>query len=455
MHHPLVAGDESHQMSPGRPRRPAVRTVDRIAIPFFYVVLVIAAFNTVLRMDVEDSITLYYLITPVIALVLLMLTRWFFSWLIIVSLISVYAVLTARAFGTPQYFYLSQLAFYSFLLCFFGGLNFLRISDPNFSRNIMRMLWFLLAAAFFFAIGERVTGMRLPNLPTTEAFYLIGYFFTANDIALFISAALAVILIRPGHLVIKIVATVGVFVLNIVNDAKAATLAILIIMVVFFASQLTSKLRLPPLVLGGVAALTMFTIIMGGQMIDVQIGGVDFNLYELLAEPVSRIVNLNAYNMAGSIFDRSDALIINLREFIGTNGLGMGPGGSTYVLSLPENRLVTAESMHNGVAELAVEMGLVFIIPFGLWIYRVCSRMLQVQPSRGDLARFAFLCGLPFLAVTQSSGYISNYASWMVVFLFVLAPDGFWGSSQFRRSRPAAMVYRRERMPWETGGFVR
>lgn len=436
--------------------RPINRTkTDRLAVAFFYIVIVIAAFNTVLRTDMESSVTLYYAISPVVGLVLLAKTRWFFMWSVLFVLAAVYGILAAKVFGTPDYFYLPQLAFYGFLLVFFGVMRFQMTRDPNFSRNIMRLLWFLFIMVFMLSLSEAMTGIRIPNLPNNDPSYLLGYFYTANDVALFISAALAVIIIRPGSLAVKFAATAGVFVINSINDAKAAMLAIILIAVVFFASKMTSRLRLPPLVLGGVAALGTIMIVFGGRAIDVQIGGVEYNLYDLLAEPVTRIFHLNTYNMPGSIFDRSDALIINLREFISTNGLGLGPGGSTYVLSLPENRLATAESMHNGVAELGVEMGMVFLIPLGLWVYKVCFRMMQVRPSRGDLARFAFLCGLPFLSVTQSSGFISNYATWMVVFLFVAAPDSFWSGGQLAISRPVQAVRRQARMPWESGRYVR
>lgn len=427
---------------------------DPFVIAFFYAVIFTAAFNTVLRVDLESSVTLYYMATPIVFALLLMFTNWFVKWAVFFIPVAVYGVIVAKMYGTPQDVYAPKLIFFLFLLVFMGVLRFLQLRDPRFDRNIMRCIWGLLILALGLAVLQAATGFRLPNVSPLESSYLTGYFFTANDIGLFVSAAATVIILRKGRFAIKAAAIAAVFFLNMINDAKAAILAVAIIAFVFYAAQMATRLRAPPLVVGGLAALLVVGIGVGGSAITFQVGAVEFDLYELIVEPLRRVVQLDAYNLRGSVYDRSDALIINLREFIGTVGLGMGPGGSTFVLSLPENRLVTAESMHNAVAELAVEMGIVFLIPLGWWVYKVCAPMMQLSPSRRHFARFAFLCGLPFLSVTQSSGYISNYAFWLTLYLIVFASEEFWGTGNrvavlVRPARPQM------RMPWETGRYIR
>lgn len=431
---------------PGSPRLPAL---DAVLVPLLYFVIVIAAFNTVLRSEIESSITLYYAAAPILLVILLLTTTWFFRWIVAFVIAAIYGVLVARWFGTPQEFYVPKLLFLLFLLTFFGVMRFLHLRDPNFTENILRTLWGLTLAVFALAIIQSITGFRLPNVDPADYGYLTAYFFTPNDVALFVSAGLTLVLMRRGPFQLKAALFTGVLILNTVNDARAALMAMAIIPVVFYVSKSASMFRSPPLVVAGLAGIGLAALIFGGSAIEFQVGAVRLNFYELLAEPIRRIVQLDDYNLRGSLYDRSDALIISIREFIGTLGFGLGPGGSTYLLSLPEHKLVTAESLHNAMAEFAVEFGVLFLVPLGIWVVRLGSKMMSPEPSRGDMARFAFLCGLPFLGATQSSGFISNYAFWMILYLVMFMPDVFWSREPQRFEHRGQQKPNIPVMPWE------
>lgn len=435
------------RMQPVAPVRRSQGFLDGVLIAFFYVAIFISCFNTVLRIDEESPLTLYYAITPLVFGVLLISTNWFVRWVVVFIALALYGVIVGWFFGVPRDFLLPKLVFFYFLLVFAGSMRFLQLRDSNFTENITRFMWLIALLVFLFAMLQATIGFRLPNTSVVESMYFTTFFYTANDVALFMTAMLAVVVMRPGAPAIKIALFIAVVVLTSVNDARAAFMAMVIIPLVFYSSSLSRSLRLPPLVVALIATIVAVALVLAGSAIRFEVDGVPMDLYELVGEPVRRIVQLQDYNLRGSLYDRSDALIINTREFISTYGFGFGPGGSTYLLSLPENRLITAESLHNAVAELAFELGYAFIIPFGIWAIRLCGRMTKAAPSDADIAKFAFLCGLPLLSVTQSSGFISNYAFWTTLYVVVMSGPEFWNRGKQRFGAPG--IPGRLVMPWE------
>lgn len=434
------------RMMPAATVRGPQSFLDGFLIAFFYVAIFISCFNTVLRVDEESPLTLYYAITPLVFGILLISTNWFVRWVVFFIMLALYGIIVGWFFGVPRDFLLPKLVFFYFLLVFAGSMRFLQLRDRNFTRNIVKFLWLIALLVFLFAMLQATVGFRLPNTSSVEGMYFTAFFYTANDVALFMTAMLALVLMRPGPPAMKIALLIAVIVLTSVNDARAAFMAMVIIPLVFYSSSLSRSLRLPPLVVALIATVVAIALVLAGSAIQFEVDGVPMNLYELVGEPVRRIIQLQDYNLRGSLYDRSDALIIGMREFISTYGFGFGPGGSTYLLSLPENRLVTAESLHNAVAELLFELGYVFLFPFVLWIYRVIKPLAGTTPTRAELARFAFLCGLPFLSVTQSSGFISNYAAWTVIYLVVMASGALWGA---REPAVRPQLVSRQLMPWE------
>lgn len=153
------------------------------------------------------------------------------------------------------------------------------------------------------------------------------------------------------------------------------------------------------------------------QGVTLSVGDAEFNLTQLFIDPFDRIYNLKPYGLGGSIFDRTDALIYAISSFHSTAWLGLGPGGTVYMLSLPDYELLTAKSLHNALAEFFFEFGPVALLVMYFAFRKFWSALVSIRPSAHQKAILAFVAAAPLLSVSQSSGFISNYSFWLTVFL--------------------------------------
>jgi hypothetical protein len=219
--------------------------------------------------------------------------------------------------------------------------------------------------------------------------------------------------------------------LNLRNDAKAVLIATALMLAMLVFLRICSLLRLRPWVgLAALLGLVAAVLLYQGEL-EVEVGDTQFNLLALIIDPVQRIINLEAYELRGSIFDRADALIYGLQAFKSMGYMGLGPGGSVYALSLPQYELFTAQSLHNALAEVVIEFGPVALF-VGLPLLAPVIRALAAhKPTPKDRGRLLLFAAIPLLSVSQSSGFISNYAFWITAFLI------WWPLREPRRGRPA------------------
>jgi hypothetical protein len=162
---------------------------------------------------------------------------------------------------------------------------------------------------------------------------------------------------------------------------------------------------------------------------EIIIGETEFQFFQLFIDPFDRVINLEPYDLGGSIFDRTDALIYSIKALNSTWLTGLGAAGSVYTLSLPDSELRTAKSLHNAIAEFVVEFGPAALL-VGIFLLRPYARaLLNICPSRHQIALLTFVAASPMLSVSQSSGYISNYAFWLTAFLI-------WHAHVWQRAKP-------------------
>ncbi len=134
---------------------------------------------------------------------------------------------------------------------------------------------------------------------------------------------------------------------------------------------------------------------------------------DALLDPFFRFVTLDPYGIPyGSIYNRTDAAIYAIYGFFDSYGFGIGLGNSiNLIVEQKYGVILSAGSMHNLVAQMIVELGMVFILGFIIF-FKKSGFILFV------------LFWMPFLlnSVSQSSGIFSNYVFFFVfgsAFLFV------------------------------------
>jgi hypothetical protein len=384
-----------------------------------YGVLLLACLNPVLRPAIDIPITPYYVLMPFVAAIVLRASARLRLLSVAVVAFFLYALLLGVLAGTPSSVQLPQLLKYAQLFVLFAILYVLHRSDPHFVRRSRRLVIGVALLAFAIAGLQAIWHFEFPTVVNEESsLWLNTFFFTPNDLALFLAPVLLLVLLGRGSVLFKMAFTAAFIVLNVRNDAKAILLALSLMLLVLVCVRIGRALRQPPMLL--IAGAALLTVI---GLLDFADSVFEFNeqqvsALELLVEPLQRVWDLEPYNLAGSIFDRTDALIYALTELKAHHWLGLGPGGSIYVLTLPQYELVTAQSLHNAVAELAIDLGPAFVIPVMFVLLRVVARLCRRRAyDMRDVARGTLVVALPFLAVSQSSGYISNYAFWIAAYL--------------------------------------
>jgi hypothetical protein len=404
----------------------------RVAMaPWFgYAVVWLAMGNAVLRPSAEVPVTPFYVLAPLVIALLATSLRWFRTWLLVFIGIACYGLIVGKLFGVPWGMQFAQLAKYLQLLCFFGLLKWLHEVDPEAGKRLTKVAMGLTLLVFMIALWQALTGLEIPTVVNEESsLWLNTVFFTPNDVALFLGGVLCIVLASDASLISKAVVLALVTSLNLRNDAKAALIATALMLAMLVILRACAPLRLRPWVgLIALAGLVTLVLLYLGED-TVEIGDTETNLLALIIEPVQRIVNLEAYELRGSIFDRADALIYGLQAFKSTAYLGLGPGGSVYALSLPQYELVTAQSLHNALAEMAIEFGPAAVL-VGIFVLAPLLRGLAAKrPSTADRGRLLLIAASPLLSVSQSSGFISNYAFWLTAFLI------WWPIREPRRGR--------------------
>lgn len=385
---------------------------------FWLTIIVFATANAILRPSQSIPVTPFYVLMPFILFILTVYVKLSRKWMIVFLGVAIYGLVVGTSFGVPFKLQIAQILKYAQLLTFLLLLSWLYCRGPISQKRLRRTLGFLTSMVFLLAILQSVTGFEFANVINDEShLWLNTFFYTPNDLGLFLAGSACLVLCSDVSLLRKVIFFVAFFSLNLRNDAKAVVLAALVMLAVYLILKILNKLRIRP-VIGLTLILVMVPLsLISIENINVAVGGSEFDLQQLLADPITRIINLEPYKLGGSIFDRTDALIYSVIALDSVHWVGLGPAGSIYNLSLPENELLTAKSLHNAIAEICVDFGPVALLLFGFLLRPFAIAIFSRKLSSAQVCLICFVMSSPFLSVSQSSGFISNYAFWLTAFL--------------------------------------
>lgn len=384
----------------------------------WFLLTFLAAWNAVLRPAATIPITPYYLLMPFAIVFLIIRENYVRKWSIGFLVFAIYGVAVGFVFGVPFLMQITQLLKYAQLITFLLMLTWLYRTGPDSAAGLHDLVGVLTMLVFGIAGLQFFTGFEFPTVINEESgLWLNSFFYTPNDLALFLCGVFCLVVCGEYSLRKKILFAFAFFVINIRNDAKSAILAAIIMMATYYFLKFCRKFKIKPLV--GLLFLlisALFVILIMDDAI-IEIGDSEFNFFQLFIDPFERIYNLDPYNLGGSIFDRTDALIYSIEAFKSTAWLGLGPAGSVYNLTLPNYQILTAKSLHNAVAEVFFEFGPIALILFYLLLRPFRFALMSHRPSSRQVCILCFVAASPLLSVSQSSGFISNYAFWLCAFL--------------------------------------
>lgn len=374
-------------------------------------VVLAGVLNVVARVQADEfNISVYYAVAPLVAVFLFVSSRGFRIRLVYFSLIMLWGWFAGYLFGTAQSVMVIQTVF--LLLCFIAIEAIINwsVGSPTFYRDSERLFDCVTSFILLVFVAQTIFDFDVPGSAEYRQYDIsTSIFFTPNDLALYLSTYLVFAVFSNKNLLLRFLIFFCIFYVNFLNDANLAIAANTIVGMVAVLSWVVRKVRYPtvvvivPMVILGPLGLIA---ILGASNSG---GGVDRILLV-----VQQILNLERFHLAGSIFDRADALIIGMTEFAATNFLGFGPGGTTAVLKKEENFLVSAQTIHNALAELAFDFGPAFIVPFVLAVGGSIFRIARYpRPSKDQYALLSLILSLVPMAMIQSGGFISNYGFWM------------------------------------------
>lgn len=383
--------------------------------------LVLAIFNPVLRLSKTNPYTGYRLLAPIFILYLILFIKTNIEIFALYMFMFIYNLFISTIAGNSTIDSSVYMIHYLYLFVLFYIINELKIKlgSDAFKKDMYIFFIFILYLLYALFALKLIYKINL-FYDYDYDYYINTIFSTPNDLGLVLGLYFILILCSKSESIYKkITHLFFIFSINYYNDAKAAILshliALAVYLFVYFLNRLTKYRKV---FLGTLTFLILFFLLL---LRNVTINFKDnvVVLSDFIIEPFLRILKLTPYRLAGSIYDRADAAIFGLTEFYKTWGLGTGAGTSIEILQKTYYNTATAQSLHNFLLEWLVEFGwlaiLIYISAISIFIKNL--KKFDLNPNHEFVV---MLPSMALLAVSQSSGYISNYLFWSILFYIIL-----------------------------------
>lgn len=382
--------------------------------------LLTACLNTILRIDPSNPLTAYRLFAPLLVLTFAVFRSsnlncfyyflLFYIYNFIISLVSPFSSGDTYLY-TINYLYLFMLYFFLREL-YFQSTQLFFIYIVNFIKLFLILIYTLYFTKYFFGIN------LIANFD--RSFYINTLYTTPNDLALALGSAFIIIIFNKNtHFVEKIIHTLVLFFINFQNDAKTILISQLLILLLVLFVTIKKQFRkfTKPLMISMLVISFSLFFVLRNTKIDLKDG--PFSISSFLTAPLVKIINLEPYYLKGSIYDRTDAAIHLIKSYLKTGGLGLGAGSSMATLVQPETMTLSARSAHNFILEWLVEFGWLTVFLLIVFYQKVWQALRKIDSNSNPEVISLGLC-FPFFAVSQSSGYISNYLFWISLFFIYI-----------------------------------
>lgn len=384
--------------------------------------LVLCFFEAVFRTSPDSSLSAYRLTIPFIfLLIVLPKVKLYGKELFFLIGLLFWNVLWVAVF---HHDFATMFQFYFHVLCIFSVyalVKFIKITWPDHFDDIMfALLDTMTILTILVFIPQYVLRFNLPN---TVSGRVNTFYWTENEMgmSLVVMATLYVQRFLKGKRWMDLIKILMICVILYLNDNRISILGFaLFIMLILFIEYSSPKAKKYSL---GVLGILIILFFLWDPVIDFK--GSQLGVAELIGDPIRRIIMLDPYRLAGSLYDRTDAIIYGLIELQRTFFMGIGLGNSLNVLAMPKYYLVSAKSMHNIVAQLWVELGLFAMVMYAAIAFKIIKD-LRAKPF--DLTvnyRFCFVLAFILISMQSSSGIFSNYFVAAFVSYICLSKDLF------------------------------
>lgn len=393
-----------------------------------YITILTAFGNTVLRPSIESDITAYRLFAPMALIAVFfarpaLVIRYAVGYLVF----ALYGWYLAVSYSHDLSQFIPSLVHYLYLFVLLVMLVYMTRAYSDFETSFMRFFWrfyvFLwISLGLEFAFGIKYPNLYVPenDLPAVRAFY-----WNQNDVAVVLCTFAWLFLVDDRYSLMRrsVLAAFTAAVL-IYNDSKAALISLFFSVLVAFVFSINGRVRIRPSVWVAASivvfasALVPIIAILDRPVAFVS-GG--YSLDDLLYQPVKRVLTLETTGeFWGSLNNRTDAAISVLIEYFRTYGIGLGPGGSWLVLTLPQYELGGAKSPHNALLQFAVDFGFPVVLAYGYLVFWAMRRVFRRDLDYPARVKVMAILSFPLLGLSQSGAIVTNFAFFALVIYIVL-----------------------------------
>lgn len=381
-----------------------------------YLIILFSILNPILRVDKANPFTLYRILAPILACYYIYFSKSNINTFGLFSLLLIYNIIVTSVSGYSTIYSNVYMIHYLYLFILFFFITVIK-NKLNEKFDEKMFLFFRYITYFIYTIFFIKFFFKLNVFYNFDSLYYINTFYsTPNDLALSLSAIFAIFLCNTSvSRVEKIINIAIIFFINYYNDAKAAILAQFIIISTYLLVLLFKRFhKHRSIILAGItSSFILLAVSIKNFAFKFKYGEITFS--DFIVTPFLRILELEPYRLMGSIYDRADVAIFALIEFCKSFGLGMGAGASIEVLKLDYYSTSSAKSLHNFLLEWLVEFGWLAVILYIL-VFILFYRSLKKINTPAPIELVVILPSIPLLSVSQSSGYISNYLFWAIIF---------------------------------------
>jgi hypothetical protein len=372
----------------------------------FFLILIFGYLNAVLRVSPESKFTLFRILIPVI-----ILYTFFDSFIkfkkfyIVLFLLLIYGFINSVYISKWHSFNFSYFLHYATLLLLFFLVKVYsnKIGLEIFYKHLKSFYVFMVLMGFV----QLLTKIPWPNVELRETPNI--FFSVENDFAAALAIFLPFLIIdKTGNKYINWLLALAGFYFIIIVEARIAIISLIL----FIFLILWDRYKII------VTIISLFFLNIGYNLLNqIDLGG--NNLFELLIDPFIHFVNFDPYNLGGSIYDRTDALIYGFISYKESWGFGIGPGNtSAQLFKSPTYSIATAESMHNFFAQVIVEYGWLIIIGFLFLLFHLKKVRTNAFFKNDNTFKFYIISAL-LTSLSQSEGLFSNYFFFVTLYFSI------------------------------------
>ena len=372
----------------------------------FFSILVFSYLNAVLRVSPESKFTLFRILIPLIFIYTLFDSFYQFrKFYIILLALLIYGFINSVFISKWHSFNFAYFLHYATLLLLFFLVKVYsnKFGFDVFYKHLKQFYIFMVFMGFI----QILTKIPWPNVELRDSPNI--FFSVENDYAAALGVFIPFLIIdKTGNKYINWLIAFAGFYLIIIAEARIAMISIIF----FLFLILWDRFKII-----GSMIFILFLNIGYNVLNEINLGGNNF--FELFIDPFNHIVNLEPYNIGGSIYDRTDALINGIIAYKETFGFGIGPGNtSANLFKDPEYHLATAESMHNFFAQVIVEYGWLMIVGF-FFIFFYIKKIRSNAILENNNAFKYYIFSVILTSLSQSEGLFSNYFFFVTVYFSI------------------------------------